>query len=61
MKTVNPLLIRLVAKVVKPRNPVVAALTERRGGAGSHRKKRGALRRAENMAIAKALATETDD
>ena len=55
MKTVNPLLSRLVVKTMKPRNPVLAALKDRRGGAGSHRKKRGALRRAEQMAVAKAL------
>ncbi len=55
MKTVNPLLARLVIKASKPRNTVLAALKDRRGGAGSHKKSRGALRRAENMAVAKAL------
>ena len=52
MKTVNPLLTRLVMKTMKPRNHVLLALKERRGGAGAHRKSRGALRRAENMAVA---------
>jgi hypothetical protein len=55
MKTVNPLLTRLVVKTMKPRNPVLVALKERRGGAGAHRKSRGALRRAENMAVASQL------
>ena len=55
MKTVNPLLTRLVAKAMKPRNPVLVALKNRQGGAGAHRKSRGALRRAENMAVAMAL------
>ncbi len=58
MKTTNPLLSRLVQKAMKPRNTVLAALKDRRGGAGSHRKSRGALRRAENMALAKALADD---
>lgn len=56
MKTVNPLLARRVAKTMKPRNPVLVALKDRRGGAGAHRKSRGALRRAENMAVAQALS-----
>lgn len=51
MKTVNPLLSRLINKALKPRNTVVAALKDRRGGAGAHVKSRGALRRAENMAV----------
>jgi len=51
MKTVNPLLSRLINKAMKPRNPVQAALKDRRGGAGSHGKSRGALRRAEHMAV----------
>jgi hypothetical protein len=51
MKTVNPLLARRVAKAMKPRNPVLAALNNRRGGTGSHVKTRGALRRAEKMAV----------
>lgn len=58
MKTVNPLLSRLVVKTMKPRNPVLMALKDRRGGAGAHRKKRGALRRAEQMAVARAVAEE---
>ncbi len=55
MRTSNPLLLRLMVKALKPRNPVVAALKERQGGAGAHRKSRGALRRAEHMAVARAL------
>jgi hypothetical protein len=59
MKTFNPLLTRQVAKAsvnaVKPRNTVVAALKNRHGGAGAHRKSHGALRRAENMAVVRAL------
>lgn len=61
MKTVNPLLTRLVVKAMKPRNPVFAALKERRGGAGAHRKSRGALRRAEQMAVAQAAAFYRED
>ncbi|MBL8525278.1 MAG: hypothetical protein JNN20_16425 [Betaproteobacteria bacterium] len=60
MKTVNPLLTRLVAKASKPRNHVQLALKERRGGAGAHRKSRGALRRAEHMAVAQALSKDSD-
>ncbi|MFN0314093.1 MAG: hypothetical protein ACKVQA_03520 [Burkholderiales bacterium] len=47
----NPMLAFRVAKTMKPRNPVLAALKERRGGAGAHRKSRGGLRRARNMAV----------
>jgi hypothetical protein len=53
MKTVTPMLTRRVIKTTKPRNPVLTALKDRRGGAGTHRKSRGALRRAENMALAR--------
>jgi hypothetical protein len=60
MKTFNPLLTRLVAKTMKPRNQVLVALKNRQGGAGAHRKSRGALRRAENMAVASALADKGD-
>jgi hypothetical protein len=60
MKTVNPLLTRLVAKTMKPRNQVLVALKSRQGGAGAHRKSLGALRRAENMAVAQALADKGD-
>ncbi len=58
IRTINPLQTPQVAKASKPRNPVLAALKSNQGakGAGAHRKKRGALRRAENMAIQKALA-----
>jgi hypothetical protein len=56
MKTMNPMLARRVAKTMKPRNPVLVALKDRRGGAGAHRKSRGALRRAENMAVSRELA-----
>jgi len=55
MKTVNPILFRRVAKASKPRNHVAVALNSRRGGAGVHIKPRGALRRAENMAVHRAM------
>ncbi len=55
MKTINPILARQVAKAMKPRNPVLAALKDRRGGAGAHVKSRGALRREENMAVAREM------
>lgn len=56
MKNVNPILSRRVAKLLKPRNPVLAALKASQGArGGTHRKKRGALRRAEKVAIRKAL------
>jgi len=63
MKTVNPLLSRLLGKAMKPRNPVLAALKDRRGGAGSHGKARGAIRRAEKMAVARVISDfeEGDD
>lgn len=40
-------------KALKPRNPVLLALKNNLGsrGAGAHRKKQGALRRAEKMAL----------
>ena len=60
MRTSNPLLTRLALKTMKPRNPVLAAMKERRGGAGAHRKSRGALRRAENVAVARTPADDTD-
>ena len=60
MKIINPLLTRRVIKTLKPRNHVLVALKERRGGAGAHRKSRGALRRAENMAVLDALAEQDD-
>jgi hypothetical protein len=56
MRTFNPLLTRLVAKTMKPRNQVLIALKNRQGGAGAHRKSRGALRRAENMAVQLTIA-----
>jgi hypothetical protein len=56
MRTFNPLLTRLVAKAMKPRNPVLIALKNRQGGAGAHRKSRGALRRAEHMAVQLTIA-----
>ena len=57
IRTVNPLQTRQVAKALKPRNPVLAALKAAQGAkGGAHRKQRGALRRAEKMAVAKALA-----
>jgi hypothetical protein len=59
MKIINPLIARQVAKAMKPRNPVLAALKNGRGGAGVHVKSRGALRRAENMAVARLLKGES--
>ena len=57
IRIVNPLPTRQVEKLLKPRNPVLAALKASQGARGGlHRKKRGALRRAEKMAIAKAVA-----
>ena len=58
MKTVNPVLSRLAAKAMKPRNPVLIALKNNQGakGAGAHGKKQGALRRAEKMALGLELA-----
>ena len=56
MKTVNQLVDRRVAKVLKPRNPVILALQKNPKKGGAHVKKRGALRRAEKMAIAKEIA-----
>lgn len=61
MKIINPLLSRRVLKTLKPRNHVLLALKERRGGAGAHRKSRGALRRAENMAVLDELLDPVDD
>ena len=58
MKTRNPMLSRLAEKAMKPRNPVQIALKNNQGakGAGAHGKKQGALRRAEKMAVQRALA-----
>lgn len=61
MRTANPLLTRLVIKAMKPRNTVLAAMKDRHGGAGAHRKTRGALRRAENMAVAMQLKVAEED
>lgn len=54
IRTVKPLLSRRIAKALKPRNPMLVALKASQGarGAGAHGKKRGSLRRAENMAMA---------
>jgi hypothetical protein len=57
MKIVNPMLARRVAKTMKPRNLVRVALKAGRGGAGAHVKSRGALRRAENIALLQELAS----
>lgn len=51
MKTTKPLPTWRLAKVLKPRNPVLAALKTRQGGA--HGKSQGALRRAGKMALRK--------
>lgn len=58
MKNIDPINSFRVAKTLKPRNPVLAALKagQGAGGAGPHRKKRGAVRRAEKMAIARETA-----
>ena len=61
MKTVNPLLTRLVVKAMKPRNTVLVAMKDRHRGAGSHRKTRGSLRRAEKMAVQVTLNKKGDD
>jgi hypothetical protein len=55
IKTVNPLLTRLVVKALKPRDQVFDAMRKRTGGAGAHRKKHGALRRAEHVAVQRAI------
>lgn len=57
MKTTNPVLTRLAAKAMKPRNPVLLALKSNQGAkGGAHRKNQGALRRAEKMAVAREIA-----
>ena len=56
MKTMNPLLSRLLQKAMKPRNTVLVAMKNRRGGAGAHRKTHGAQRRAEHMAVQQELS-----
>ena len=58
MKTMNPMLTRLAAKAMKPRNPVQIALKNNQGAksAGPHGKKEGALRRAEKMAVLREVA-----
>lgn len=58
MKTMNPMLSRLAAKAMKPRNPVQIALKNNQGAksAGPHGKKQGALRRAEKMAVLREVA-----
>jgi hypothetical protein len=56
MKTMNPLLSRLLQKAMKPRNTVLVAMKNRRGGAGAHRKTHGAQRRAEHVAVQQELA-----
>lgn len=61
MKTVNPLLTRLVVKAMKPRNTVLIAMKDRHRGAGAHRKSRGALRRAEHMAVQIVLNQKGED
>ena len=57
MNVIKALKSRQVVKAPKPRNPVIAALKSKLGGtgAGSHGKTRGALRRAQRMAIKKEL------
>jgi hypothetical protein len=60
MKTVNPIQGARIAKALKPRNPVLTALKARAGGAGSHEKKRGSVRRAEKMALVKLAGGRED-
>ncbi len=58
MNVIKSLKSRQGVKLPKPRNPVIAALKNKAGGgAGAHRKSRGALRRAQRMAVAKELDT----
>jgi hypothetical protein len=57
MKTINPLQTQRVIKALKPRNTVIVALKNGQGAqGGAHGKTRGALRRAEKMAVARELA-----
>lgn len=57
MKTVNPLPAWRVAKALKPRNPVLAALKANLGARGGpHGKSRGGVRRAEKMALVRELS-----
>lgn len=59
MKTINPLPSWRVAKALKPRNPVLAALKANLGARGGpHGKSRGAMRRAEKMALLKELQND---
>lgn len=58
MKTLNPLVAQRVAKAIRPRNPVLAALKNRAAGAGPHRKKGGSLRRAGKIAVARELTCQ---
>ena len=54
--------LRLTLPAGTPRNPVVQALAARRSGAaGQHGPDTGARRRAENMALKKALRTGSHD
>ena len=57
MKTINPSTNRRVIKAHKPRNPIlVAPKAAQCAKGGPHQKSRGALRRAEKMALLKDLA-----
>ncbi len=57
MKTINPSTNRRVIKALKPRNPILIALKAAQcAKGGPHQKSRGALRRAEKMALLKDLA-----
>lgn len=57
MNVIKSLKSRQSVKLRKPRNPVIAALKNKAGGggAGAHRKSRGAHRRAQRMAVAREL------
>ena len=57
MKTINPSTNRRDIKALKPRNPILVALKAAQcAKGGPHQKSRGALRRAEKMALLKDLA-----
>ena len=59
MNKTKPTLPKEEATNLKARNPIASALKNHSGGgsvgAGAHKKSRGALRRAEQMAVAGAL------
>ncbi len=58
----QPLALTLTLQLLAPRNPVVQALAHRAStaGAGKHIRSRGAQRRAESVALQKAIKTLND-